>query len=1363
MPNLNSFIPNNHNLFFTNGNIEFINGVNKIYNIKSDDNLIVRLKRSLDVNKITIVVNDNIIEYNVANADSDITLSIPNNIFIESKRYIIKLFPYSFSDFVEFYKNLYKNDDVDDSNYWNTLKPSTLSVVPDDIYNERYLRTNFNPNLQFKNRKLPNPTESNSYIELILDVIDEDILPEAGIIEVSYPTRIKGPDYVGYNVDFDINWKSENIDYIRLYIGESEDYVQCSANFTQTLNVGDILNNYRSYLTELDGVLNIPIKLISYNESGKSIIIGNYVDINIIFELGKQIPRETAIKRIISGFISSLDTGLYNEHNYLNHLLHLGGGNNQLIANWVGLSLDGSEESDSLILKLYEPLQTNIQLNQKVWVSKLQTEPIIDTIILSSKTEDMCNVLQGPNFNIEPSNGVGYQAYDELIASGSLTSDSILREYINKSGIDTTGLNIRYVKEYESGSLREPEFLFENFIHFGSAEERIKNFWYKLELIEQYNRDIERWNNVSFADSELRISNIQKNINNLIGSFDGFETYLYNSSDDIAYPKSGSVILDTSDENSADWYNTSITKANYYDRNNPHYINNNLPSFIQNDHENEDFMLFMDMIGQHFDIIWSYINALSDIKNINTPKTTGVFDGMVYHMLKSLGWEGTKAFNSNYLWEYAFGLYKDGTEKYKTSGKNASNEVWRRILNNLPYLLKHKGTARSIKALLACYGIPSSLLTIMEYGGPQNDELGDIKTFTFEDRTAAIRLKGEQTITLPWKSSSDYPQSIELMIRPSEIKTCTLLKTDGFTLDLVKHSESYVKLRFTMGSDYDSSIFKISTENFSNIIINRNSSGDYTIWLKESDGYRITKKIEVLATPSDSWISGSTLTIGDGFVGDIDEFRLWYTPLSEEVFNNHTLFPDAINGNTKDAYQTDLLFRLDFEYPKDRVSDNQIKNVAISEQYNVEYATANNFYTETLYPYQYTPYDRTVTAQVPSIGFTFSNKIRFENIELVSDLSHKIRATKKEFDRAPIDSSKLGLFLSANKELNMDIIKSFGPVNIGNLIGNPSDEYKEYYSELITLRNSYFKNLNRNIYEYINLVKYIDRSLFDNLKNLIPIRAKLVTGLLIEPHILERSKIKREKPSSDRIDKYAELDLNVVELTHQMDNYDSSIDIDNFEIDYQMDNYSAEFDADDIGIESEYITYNSDISIDYSQELLDITSEYPFQLVGNDFIGIGVYVNGINGGCLVGSLDKVGNVNISRKNTYLVKEEYKEKINIQTNGWPATTENELVEYEARLITKDRNKILVLPWSDSTPIHSGNIVEIYPLSGYHHTHYKYVNNLNTGLRRSFYIGSLQTNETTPDGLSPVEVFMTNPNVVRVAETGRTSGAPLLGVG
>ena len=122
------------------------------------------------------------------------------------------------------------------------------------------------------------------------------------------------------------------------------------------------------------------------------------------------------------------------------------------------------------------------------------------------------------------------------------------------------------------------------------------------------------------------------------------------------------------------------------------------------------------------------------------------------------------------LWEYAFGQTEDGTSVRSMTGKDRQNEVWRRLLNNLPYLLKHKGTSRAVKAALACYGVPSSMLTVLEFGGPRNVD-GGVSKFSFEDRTAAINVSGSESIIIQWKEyteTSNHPQSVEIRLNTEE-------------------------------------------------------------------------------------------------------------------------------------------------------------------------------------------------------------------------------------------------------------------------------------------------------------------------------------------------------------------------------------------------------------------------------------------------------------------------------------------------------------------------------------------------------------------------------------------------------------------
>jgi len=81
---------------------------------------------------------------------------------------------------------------------------------------------------------------------------------------------------------------------------------------------------------------------------------------------------------------------------------------------------------------------------------------------------------------------------------------------------------------------------------------------------------------------------------------------------------------------------------------------------------------------------------------------------------------------------------------------------------------------------------------------------------------------------------------------------------------------------------------------------------------------------------------------------------------------------------------------------------------------------------------------------------------------------------------------------------------------------------------------------------------------------------------------------------------------------------------------------------------------------------------------------------------------------------------------------------------------------------SFPYQKGIITDIKVFDGYTSGHYRYTKDTARGLENSFYEGSKQTSLTTIDGSAAVEVFVTNPNRLKVAASGRGSGEPILEV-
>ena len=80
----------------------------------------------------------------------------------------------------------------------------------------------------------------------------------------------------------------------------------------------------------------------------------------------------------------------------------------------------------------------------------------------------------------------------------------------------------------------------------------------------------------------------------------------------------------------------------------------------------------------------------------------------------------------------------------------------------------------------------------------------------------------------------------------------------------------------------------------------------------------------------------------------------------------------------------------------------------------------------------------------------------------------------------------------------------------------PSAQTSSNYNDLKDLKDIYFKKVKRryNYWDYVKLIQYIDHTLFKIIEQHVPAKANIKTGLLIEPHYLERNKFGRTLPTT---------------------------------------------------------------------------------------------------------------------------------------------------------------------------------------------------------------------------------------------------------
>jgi len=291
--------------------------------------------------------------------------------------------------------------------------------------------------------------------------------------------------------------------------------------------------------------------------------------------------------------------------------------------------------------------------------------------------------------------------------------------------------------------------------------------------------------------------------------------------------------------------------------------------------------------------------------------------------------------------------------------------------------------------------------------------------------------------------------------------------------------------------------------------------------------YAVSASLNVTGSQNIGWINRGDLIIGASqssyatpFSGNIDEFRLWDTPIIENRINSHVKFPESYIGNTLTASFNDLLLRWNFNDPINVnnavMLSRSFSNVAPSNGYT----SSVSFYgwsEEDTFPYTYRLSEYEAEAHQINLGSyrESSNKVRIESTSLDGQLSPFDRREIGQYDDAILDSNKIGIYFSPTSLINEDIIKSLAIENAGDLIGNYQDLYSSSYSELDTLNKLYWNIAEQrtSISDYLKFINNYDVSLFENIRRLIPARCRPILGILYEPTILERPKSKYIKPT----------------------------------------------------------------------------------------------------------------------------------------------------------------------------------------------------------------------------------------------------------
>lgn len=507
----------------------------------------------------------------------------------------------------------------------------------------------------------------------------------------------------------------------------------------------------------------------------------------------------------------------------------------------INIGVQDYKNGTSVIVKLYEALPTQFSLKNTLTLEELVSDSVTFEIEAETVTDEIkVPFLKGPNFSLDLSEESTipsqYLNYEELF---SFPTNNTYREL--RSLFEEKSINISI--DYSDLS---------NFIQFSSADERLRNFKYKLDLIETYQANIDAIEASPNNQSGISGSRdyYQGLVNNILENFDHYDRHLYYESGSTSWPKVNNTkpYLNVTGSLTGSWWSTQIGTATLFDQNNANQLINTVPTYLREDPNNEPYNVFLNMLGQHFDNLWIYSKAVTDKYDADNRLDKGISKDLIQDALKNFG---LKLYTSNKSTEDLFKtftgeFYQTGSEVVNTfitastnptSEENYRREVYKRLYHNLPLLLKSKGTERAARVLLNSFGIPTlnssgshTGLYIKTQGGDRTD--GNVNLGPQQQSTSSLaNIKIDKTGSIVSGSTlsigtsinkrpiefTDQVHSVEIGYSVAEYQNdqiYTALTASGFNIDDIigdpslAYSSSYKAL-----NDQATSILKDNTYN----------------------------------------------------------------------------------------------------------------------------------------------------------------------------------------------------------------------------------------------------------------------------------------------------------------------------------------------------------------------------------------------------------------------------------------------------------------------------------------------------------------------------------------------------------------------
>ena len=220
------------------------------------------------------------------------------------------------------------------------------------------------------------------------------------------------------------------------------------------------------------------------------------------------------------------------------------------------------------------------------------------------------------------------------------------------------------------------------------------------------------------------------------------------------------------------------TSGSNYDRDNTSRMYDMVPVWLREEDTNNNINYLHQILSSYFDTLYCQIKELPRLKDKNYFSSGSMPYGFVDRMLSEKGFLVPNTFISSDILS-TFWQRDDQDNYYEQSIEKTKRQIYYNIYNNLEFILKSKGTEKSFRNLLRCFGVDDEVVKLNVYTDGATHYLKDrYKNSSVKSKFIDFNKPSRFGASVTQTGSANNPQSF---ISGSD--TARLERNNAFTIE----------------------------------------------------------------------------------------------------------------------------------------------------------------------------------------------------------------------------------------------------------------------------------------------------------------------------------------------------------------------------------------------------------------------------------------------------------------------------------------------------------------------------------------------------------------------------------------------------